>query len=171
MILHGWVIREMVGSFQDIVHQSPVTWTVRTGRAGAGEVEDGGPDVLRERERERWLSVITVWSDSLGETWDKSRLALRLASHRQCSPDQFSAVWVAASSGLYLYNNINNNNTSPGHLLSLPYCPLGDSYCDNHDSFINSLIIGRAGEYFLWEMTFDTSDLAKVLRKKRNSEL
>ena len=60
MILHAWVIREMVGV---IPRYCPaVTRHVNTdqsGLQGEGEEEDGGPDVLRERETGCDQSVIT----------------------------------------------------------------------------------------------------------------
>ena len=106
MILHGWIIREMVGV---IPRYCPAATGSRDLSGLQGEDEE---ERLRMEDR-MWSRCDDweLWSHSRGETWDRSSLALRLASHRQCSPDQFSAVWVAARDKLYLYNNINNNNT------------------------------------------------------------
>ena len=119
MILHAWIIREMVGVIPRYCPAASCHVTcpdLTPGRGWGGDVEDGGPDVERDSvwsQCDVWAarSVLWLWSHSRGETWDKSSLALRLAGHRQCPPDQFSAVWVAGREGLYLYNNINNNNT------------------------------------------------------------
>ena len=59
MILHGWLIREMVGvipRYCPAATAHRLTWRVRTwGRGCRGWVEDGGADVRR---------VMTVWCGS-----------------------------------------------------------------------------------------------------------
>ena len=119
MILHGRLIREMVGV---IPRYCPAVTSHVTRRDSRGRRRGGEERRMEDRmcwERERLGVMITVWEWDLRQVQPGSPAGWPWLDTDNAGLISSQQWWVAARDQLYLYNNINNNNTSLGHRLYL----------------------------------------------------